>query len=247
MQNRGDLSRVMTHLTRDDRDTDENGQPARDNFLQMLSVREITAIRPHCLHRKQIRDVHKHKFRVCCFTECPLTYIKHMIGYMPGRRIQLESYGFVFKRDFVLQAGAQMVVPVNSYGADKRVREGYDKIFEVALAGKFSGVRWTVLPFLSAMHDNYDFGWEREFRHLGDFKFEYSDLVCAIVPDDDDVEIREKLAKLAIPAVCPEWGMEEMIESFRVQQRRTKRLVAPPKPIVKPVIKVPKPIQRAIR
>jgi len=225
---------------------------ARDNFMQMLGIGEITALRPHCLHRRSVPEAHLAKFNVCCFTECPLTQIQHMIGYKPGRQVQLEPYGFVFRRELLIERGAQPVTNINSYDVDKSIRQAYDMDFEEAKRMKFTGTRWKKLAFLSAMHSGYDFSWEREWRHLADFSFEKSDLVCVVVPDGEDVEIREKLARLAVPMFCPEWGLEQLLEEFGRQQRRTKRLIAQPfakKPTTPPPVKrvlPPKPLRKRL-
>jgi hypothetical protein len=139
--NRMDISRFFLHLTRDDRNTDENGAPARDNFLRILDERQILNIRPHCLHAARVPNEKIEAFRVACFTETPLTEIRHLLD-IPGRRIDLQPYGFVFKRRFLMAKGAQQAVYINNYFEFKRVRQSYDSIFERALRTKFAGDDW---------------------------------------------------------------------------------------------------------
>src|SRR5262249_35726625 len=105
-EEREDISRFMVHLTRDERNTFPGGCPARDNFLSILSDREIRAYRPHCLHRRKVPECHEEKFRVSCFTATPLHELKHLIGPIPGRAVALDSYGFVFEREFLIEKGA---------------------------------------------------------------------------------------------------------------------------------------------
>ncbi len=45
---------------------------------------------------------------------------------MDGRGTQLSSYGFVFKREFLIENSAHAVTYVNSYH-DLSVRRGYDQ------------------------------------------------------------------------------------------------------------------------
>ena len=119
---REDISRFMVHLTRDDRQTDqEQGASAEENFLNILNSKTIVALRAHCLHAGSVPEPHREKFSVCCFTECPLSQIEHMIGDLPGRRIQLEPFGLVFKREFLMEKPAQPVIYVNIYIDDKGV------------------------------------------------------------------------------------------------------------------------------
>lgn len=225
-EGREDLSPYLIHLTRDD-SRDPGGQPARENFLQILTSETISALRPHCMHTRSIKRLenkYQRKLNVCCFTECPLTQVHRLIGYRPGRRVHLEAYGFVFDRELLIERGAQPVVPVNSYCEDKSVRAKYDADFQRAVRLKFAGPDWQALAFQDAMHSGYDFSAEREWRHLGDFEFSPADLVAAIIPDGHDQQIREKLATMAIPMYHPGMSMDEMLREFRRQQKRTKRL-----------------------
>jgi hypothetical protein len=169
-----------------------------------------------------------------------------MIGYMPGRQIQLEPYGFVFSREFLMEKPAQPVFYVNSYGDDKGVREAFDKVFEIAQRSKFAGKTWKLLPFLSAMHARYDFGWEKEWRHVGDLSFEYDDVECAVVPERVNREIKDRLADLAIAMYSPGWSLEQMVEESRKQQRRVQRrasAVASSKSVQRIM---PKPLRRSV-
>ena len=72
VEGRGDLSRFVIHLTRDDRNDFENGDTAEENFRGIVSDQTILAVRPHCLHAEDIPDEHSRQFSVCCFTEVPL-------------------------------------------------------------------------------------------------------------------------------------------------------------------------------
>src|SRR5947209_5814229 len=113
-ENRLDFSRFFVHLTRDDRGTDKNGGTAESNFLRILEERQILNVRPHCLHGAKIPDEQCELFKVACFTETPLTEIKHLVG-IPKRQVNLEPYGFVFLREFLIRKGAQQATYVNNY------------------------------------------------------------------------------------------------------------------------------------
>jgi hypothetical protein len=156
--------------------------------------------------------------------------------------VQLEPYGFVFKREFLMEKPAQSVYYVNSYGEDKGAREAFDKVFEIAARTRFAGKTWKLLPFLSAMHARYDFGWEKEWRHLGDLDFEHEDLECVVVPEDVSIKIKRMLADLAIPMYSPGWSLERMVEESRKQQRRVKRRAS-----AESKVKVKRPVRRIAR
>lgn len=228
-ESREDVSRFMVHLTRNDSGewTGGGGDTARRNFLAIYNDRTILAPKAHCLHANKVASSLRKKFHVACFSEMPLTALRHVTQPIPGRQIQLEPYGFVFKREFIIGNGGQEVTYVNSYEGNNDVRDGYDSIFEIAAQKNFMGRMWRTLPFLSAMHDRCDFSWEREWRVLGEVKFNYSDLVCVILPENEMGIFKFKLAQNGIAWISPEWSFEKMVESLTDQQRKTRRLKPP--------------------
>jgi hypothetical protein len=233
MQPRVDMSQCMVHLTRDDKDDwDEGGGTARDNFESILTSRSILAVRPHCLHGPRLAlKAHREKFKVSCFTETPLDQLKHLLNIR--RQIDLEAYGFVFERDFMLQNGAQQALYINEYHSQIDLRAAYDTIFEIAAKKNFKGKMWKTLPLVNAMHDGYDFAWEREWRMMGSLKFQLDDLVCVILPEDETM-LRKKMAAMGIAAVDPEWKYERVVAELSSQQRLTRK-------IWKEKLQIPKP------
>ena len=223
---REDVSRFVVHLTRDDTaDFDDRcGGAARQNFLSILNEKTILAVRPHCMHHKQLTAARKvSSCSVACFTEVPLSQIRFLVGPIEGRRIKLEAYGFVFNKKYLIKKGAQPAIYINSYGTNTHLREAVDKIFEVAKSSNFSGKIWRLLPFINTMNDRCDFTWEREWRIRGDFTFSLKELVCVILPpDEDDEDLRDRLAKAGIPTICPEWTYERIVAELAQQQRKTK-------------------------
>jgi hypothetical protein len=221
---REDFSRFVVHLTRDDRASfTSGGATARKNFVTILKERRIGAFKSHCLHHKKVDELSNDKikkaFNVACFTEVPINQLRLLVGEIPGRDIELEPYGFVFTREFLVKKGAQPAIYVNSYGRNMYVREAVDAIFDNAVRQKFTGRGWRLLPFVNAMHERYDFTWEREWRVQGDVKFAVGDLVCAILPPDED-DIREVLGKAGVAAISPNWTYERIVEELASQQKK---------------------------
>jgi hypothetical protein len=89
---------------------------------------------------------------------------------------------------------------------------------------EFRGKIWRILPFVNAMHERYDFTWEREWRIAGPLDFRYQDLVCVILPDRR-VRLRELMAKAGIAVISPGWIHERIVAELSRQQRSTKRLL----------------------
>jgi hypothetical protein len=227
---RDDISRFIVHLTRDDRHTFTNGSTAHENFLAILKAREILATRPHCLFNEKIKTLSKdvrEKFNVACFTEAPLNQLHRMVGEIPGRRIALEPFGFVFTKTFIVTSGGQPAIYINSYNGNLWLREAADAVYDIAVVnGALKPKLWRVLPFLNAMHEKYDFSWEREWRVRKGLKFTSGDLVCVILPNDGFDELKEKCARHGLAAISPGWTYEQIVTELAKQQRNTKALAA---------------------
>ncbi len=221
----------MVHLTRDDSGEwpGGGGDTARNNFLAIYHERTILAADTHCLHARKMTPSQRKKCGVACFSEMPLSAIKHVAKPIPGRRIQLEPYGLVFKRDFIIEKGGQQVTYVNNYEGNNAVRASYDRAFEIAAKNDFTGKLWKQLPFVSAMNDKCDFFWEREWRVLGAVEFNYSDLVYVILPEEGSGPLKFALAQKGISWISPEWGLERIVEELSDQQTQTHRLAFPAK------------------
>jgi len=227
---REDVSQFIIHLTRDNRDTfGDTGSPAEENFLSILNSRKIRAIKPHCLFNERLEELprpQREKLKVACFTEVPLNQLHLLVNKIPGRRIKLEPYGFVFKKEFITEAGGQPAIYINSYNGNLWLREAIDDLFEVSCKNrKFIGKTWRLLPFINAMHEKYDFSWEREWRITGDLKFKLNDLVCVVLPNEDNEDLKEKLARAGIAVISPGWIYEQIVTELARQQRSTKQLV----------------------
>jgi len=83
---------------------------------------------------------------------------------------------------------------------------------------------WRLFPFLNAMHEKYDFSWEREWRVLGNLSFTAGDIVCVILPENDE-KFRMAATEFGVPAIAPGWSYEKIIMELSKQQKRTKMLV----------------------
>lgn len=228
VEGRNDLSRFVVHLTRDD-----TGQTARERFEAIVRERNIRAWRPHCLHMDRIPRDHWHRYAVCCFMEVPLSELHLMTRPIAGRRICYGDYGFVFSREFLVSKAAQPAMYVNSYGGNGLVREAADRVFDLAKEEGFAdGTVGRLLPYLNAMHEGYDFAWEREWRVLGDLPFGFEDLVCVILPEEGEDGLQEELLENGVPAVSPGWTAERIVAELSGQARRARRLgsgITPPR------------------
>lgn len=224
-QHRTDYSRCIVHLTRDDRKSFTNGASARENLLQILRNKSIWSVKPHCIYNDKISNFSKEQqdgYRVACFTEVPLSQLHLLVQEIPGRKIKLEPYGVVFTKEFIASKGGQPAIYVNSYDGNIRVREAVDYLFSVATISDDHKILRRIVPFMNAMHEKYDFTWEREWRTTKSLNFKLSDLVCIILPEKGEDDIKEKALKAGIAVISPGWTCEQIITELADQQRKTK-------------------------
>ena len=213
------------HLTRDDTGDFSDGGSVEENFRAIIEDRRICAYQPHCIHSDQIPKKLRKHYSVTCFTEVPLTQLHRLTRFIPGRRIQLEPFGIIFSRDFIIRKGAQPAIYINSYNNNSWLREAADVLCDIARSKKFKGGKiWRFLPYLNAMHERYDFTWEREWRVCGDVQFTPSDVVAVILPENNCDNWRKKFASRGIPVLTPGLSYEEIVGELSQQQRKTRSI-----------------------
>lgn len=223
---REDLSKFVIHLTRDDTNDFSNGDSAFKNLISILKSKSIYAIRPHCIFNKEINDLDKEqikKFKVACFTETPLTQIHLLARKIEGRQIELEPYGIIFKKETLIKNGAQQAIYINSYNGNNYLRECTRALFNEYKSDNETQLQ-RIIPYLNAMHERYDFTWEREWRLNEDFCFEISDIVAIILPETGHDKLRNSLAKSGIPIISPGWPYEQIVIELADQQKKTKKI-----------------------
>ena len=229
-EGREDISRFVVHLTRDDRKTfPQGGSSARENFLSIVNGRKIVAYSPHCLHSRslsQLSEEVQKRLEVACFTEVPLNQLHLLCQVIPGRSIKLDSFGFVFSKEFFANAGGQPAIYVNSYGENSWYREAFDELFALVKSdGENASLLWRILPFLNAMHERCDFSWEREWRIRGKLRFKLSDVVAIVLPANGEEDLKEQFAGAGVAVISPGWTYEQIVAELARQQRTTKKLV----------------------
>ncbi len=229
---RDDISRFVVHLTRKYRN-----KTALQNLISILNNRHIEARNAHCLFsplfsQLAFTDKLKSKFKTVCFTETPLNQIAPLCRKIPGRQIELQPYGLVFHREFLLESGGSPAFYINSDGTEIRdyLIEQFREHFKgIKSLKKFKLSQLTrheqiiqYYSFINKMGHRHDFSWEREWRYGGDFKFGYDDLVAIIAKSPlrtkSEINKRTKSSRATalrkIPVVSPDWSYERIVDEF---------------------------------
>jgi len=233
-RNREDISRFLVHLTRDYEDN-----PSKNNLINILREKTIFARNAHCLVMHKIKqmgfsNVLKKKFNTVCFTETPLTQIKQLVSEIEGRKIRLKPYGLIFWKDDLFEKGSSPAVYINAKGTsiDRFLLDEFDNIFKDVktlnmlrkLEEEHSGNIVHYYSLINIVKDRHDFMWEREWRHHGDFKFKYKDIVAIIAefPERFEKDCKRLLSSRSysyikrLPIITPDWTYEELIEEFAI-------------------------------
>ena len=228
LSGREDVSRFMVHLTRDDRKDYKNGATARKNLLGILHDQKILALAPHCLFNPRIAKLTERnakRFNTVCLTETPLNQLHLLVREIPGRRIKLAPYGICFRKQFIVRSGGQPAIYINSYDDNQWLRECVDELYQISVtSSSVEAPLWRILPFINAMHEGYDFSWEREWRVRGDLTFSARNIVCLILPEDGEDDLKERMAQNGVATISPGWTYEQIVAELARQQRSTRSL-----------------------
>jgi hypothetical protein len=190
-----------------------------------IEARNAHGLFTHEFERLRFSEVLQKKLRSVCFTEAPLPALTKLTDASPI----LEPYGVAFCRSLVLQRGGGPVAIVNGYsGSQKhfwlqRFRRDFSDIRTWKKYQSRFGKSLAILrdyAMRDAIQVNYDFAWEREWRHLGDFSFKYREVAAIICPYGARLrrlakwKMTNRKFKLfaQIPIVDPELEAEEIRE-----------------------------------
>jgi hypothetical protein len=236
LNRRSDLSTFVVHLTKATPD-----RSAHDNLVSILGSKTIEA-RTAMGWKGRLPTTQTESMRVACFSETPLEHVYSLFQDIAGRAVHLTPYGLAFTRAVARQNGVNPVWYVSMLAGQRdrwEIATALDALRDAAAAAP-GGLRASpagkILPFCEQMGtwsptNKKEFSWEREWRHLGDFHFNSSDVALVFCPE---IDITEFEATGEYRAVDPSWSLEGMVDHLR------RRPVAPTKSLG-----VPTPAARA--
>lgn len=236
LHRRTDLSTFVIHWTRQR----ENGKTARENLESILRQRTILAQTPrgaaveriktmgneNRLDEKAVADALDTQ-KVVCFTEAPLEQAWSFVHSIAGRDYQLEPYGLAFTKMKAREKGINPVWYVDmTPSGHEWLTNSVDRLVQRALDEATDERSFAddpiaqIAPFVDWMGTwpttgkKKEFWWEREWRHLGDMKYQLDDVAVVLCPISD----RESLATVTespcgrrVPVIDPDWGLERII------------------------------------
>ncbi|WP_176474697.1 hypothetical protein [Pseudoalteromonas sp. HM-SA03] len=176
----------------------------------------------------------KNAFKTVCFTETPLDQINKLAVEDFPRRIRLQPYGLVFWRENMIEVGTNPAIYLNAEGTTLREYllsefdrqfKGVDALHKLRRNEQYYKEIVHYYSLVNIMHEKHDFSWEREWRHSGDFKFKYSNIVAVVAKHPDEFlkrcesELPDKSIKFIrrIPIICSSWSYEDVVEEMAIK------------------------------
>ncbi|CAL9362849.1 hypothetical protein SUDANB121_00710 [Nocardiopsis dassonvillei] len=234
LHRRSDLSTFLVHLSRNNQGKEND---ARDNLLSILVSRRISATSFFGVAEDQAKQVPEvaETQRVVCFSETPIEHVWMMCEQIPGRSVQLKGYGLAITKVYARSRGVNPVWYVDqtpSSNSPTWLTKAFKALVEQAevralvekdtsdqsygeLLAESPVLKLT--PFIEPMgtyNVAREFWWEREWRHVGDFRFlAPEDIIVAFVPEADQEAFRRDLTALIKDELEDEepfdWGVGE--------------------------------------
>jgi len=245
-KNRSDLSQFLIHLTKEGRyrryypgwvrghrynDVIVRAEPS---LQRILANQVIEARSPYGYFKlkidypTQVRGgVDPAWVKSVCFSESPLSEIKHFYEAVVVKRNEYKKFGLGFWQEQVRVAGGNPVLYVDS--RNQPLLTSLD-----SMVGANAQSFQSIMPFYDTfgplvLHPNSptgysDFRWEREWRYHGDFNFQWEDVAFGICPANQ-IKQYEALAKNKIVFLDPDWD-EPTLRKYLTIRKATQLLAA---------------------
>lgn len=247
MQSRADLSQFLIHLTRNGSyqvyepfrrnpghylfrggDTQE----AKTALASILSEKTIRARAPFGHFKFQIPVGYQNRgmmplewLQCVCFSETPISELRsfYKATQQSSRVNQYQKYGIAFSQAFVRSRGGHPLLYFDSNRDDTIT--AINKIGEPTNREATRPLLPLCEPFGrkrnadgTLQEGSVDFRWEREWRRVGDFRFEYAEAAFGLCPAHE-IDEMERSVNAAFTFIDPDWEPEQIRQHFQQRGR----------------------------
>jgi hypothetical protein len=158
-----------------------NTHEAYDNIIGILGSRKIEARKPFGIARNAAPDPSSQC--AACFSEIPVERLDRLAarripGYPDG------WHGIGFSKAMVIKRGGGPVL--YAYFGTPHEIAVRELIQQAQISQMPNDPIWRLTPLIDvpgAYKSQYYFEWEREWRHVGDFSFDISDVAFLVMPE----------------------------------------------------------------
>jgi len=134
----------------------------------------------------------------------------------------------------MIEVGANPAIYLNAEGTTLREYllsefdrqfKGVDALYKLKKNEEYYKEIVHYYSLVNIMNEKHDFSWEREWRHSGDFRFKYSNVVAVVAKHPDEFlercenELSAQSVKYIrrIPIICSSWSYEDVIEEMAIK------------------------------
>lgn len=227
---RTDLSTFLVHLTRD-----YQGTPARVNIERILQAGRLEARTPYgaavnSLRKNRAPSVDLDTQKCVCFTETPLEHLNLLLSTISDlqRQCDFAPYGVAITKRIARNDGVNPVwytdiTPGHAWlmnAVNALIDQGIAMVTAARDTGDSSACYGdqhiaSLTPYIEQMGSGQgyrkEFWWEREWRHVGDYRLPLRYIVIAPEQEHEDLE---PIANAQFPRVAfidADWGLEDII------------------------------------
>ena len=165
-----DMSEFIVHFTRGG-----EGGNDYDSMMGIYSNRTLNAKNPFGMGKSICPDTESQ--HSVCFSDIPPGQWERLISK------RKTKYGIAFRKDLLISKGG---CPVWYVWKDSSQWLILNNLMQKAKSDSSQEI-WKLIPFIDApgkyYKSKYEFEWEREWRHLGDFPFDVSDVAFLLIPE----------------------------------------------------------------
>ncbi len=205
MNQRGDLSPFLIHLTRDGLFSTDPTQAktqtvhAKNSLVKIIHDKKIVARSAMGYFNYKVawpergRNlsslVQRNWLYSACFTETPIDHIQVQFQTIPGRSCHFKNYGLAFFDETARKRKANPVFYVDT--KNQAMRDGFDDMASATNCIDYKGIMPFVEGFGSPWFPTFygpseiDFRWEREWRASADFDFLFPEVAFGICPENE--------------------------------------------------------------
>jgi hypothetical protein len=214
LENKKDYSPYLVHLTKDETIDNALVKPAKDVLDAILEEQTLRGYRHFCYFSEALKKTGdsslQQKFYVVCFTETPIGQMDVLLSKVAGRNFQPAPYGLVFTKQYIRQKGGNPVF----YVTKEIARPLFQLIYEPYVGGKEQVPDYIsrLLALITVCEEGNDWHWEREWRIVGDLKFDFVNVFCGLCPEEDIPYFENRYSQVKF--ISPYWNRNTILSKL---------------------------------
>lgn len=142
-----------------------------------------------------------------CFTETPIQQIGVILDKSIKTRFNPKPYGLVFTKEYIRENGGNPVF----YVTLKIAHPLWQFLYQPYVEGKENvpDDLCKLLALVTKCEKGTDFHWEREWRIVGNLKFNLSEVYCGLCPENETAYFEQMYPPVKF--ISPTWDYNKIL------------------------------------